>query len=140
MNIAEVLLRLGCALVAWMVVFTHLIWLATLRVTGCTDGDQLWRLLLGFAVVSIGFSFMLTISRKLREVHDILRWFGVPAAILMLLASVPVWQALTDSTLDGAAICGGPPPAAWHPWWAPVQLVVLAAILFNCWRAFKKAL
>ena len=140
MNVAEVLLRLGCAMVAWMVTFTQLIWLATLRVTGCAaDGDQLWRLLLGFAVISIGFSFLLLVSRPLKEVHGILRWFVVPAALLLPLALPPVLSALSSATLGSTGICSEV-AKPWHPYWAPVQLAALAAIAWNGWRTFRNPL
>ena len=141
MNIAEVLLRLGCALVAWIVIITHVVWLGTLRAVGCgPDGDQLWRLLLGFAAVTIGFSFLLDATRRISAVHDILRWGVVPVGFFALFAVLPVLTALTNTTLGGAPICGGAPVPAWHVWWAPVQVLTLSAVAFGCWRAFRKSL
>ena len=136
MNVAETLLRLGCALVAWMVVLAHLVWLLALRNVGCdADGDNLWRLLFGFAAFTIGFAFLLPVSRKLREVHDILRWLAVPTGLLLLLALFPVWQAFSASTLGGAPICTE--QAAWHLWWAPVQLLAMSALGWNLWRVWR---
>ncbi len=141
MNIAEVLLRLGCSLVAWLVIFTHTIWLATLRVTGCgADGDQFWRLLLGFAVVAAGMSFLTRSTQRLAAVHQMLRWAIVPAAVFAVLCLPPVWQALSQTTLGGAPLCGDPPAPAWHVWWAPVQLLSLGIMAWNAWQAFRKTL
>ena len=40
MRFSEVFLRLGSTLVAWMVLFTHVIWLGALGGMGCgPDGD-----------------------------------------------------------------------------------------------------
>ena len=140
MKIAEMLLRLGCAMVAWMVVFTHLIWLATLRVTGCSaDADQLWRLLFGFAIFTVGFSFLLNTTRKISAVHDMLRWLAVPAVLLMPLGAAPIWDAFWRATIDGLPICSTAVHAPWHPWWAPVQLLVLGLVVFGAWRAYTKS-
>ena len=116
-----------------MVVYTHFIWLATLRVIGCgPDGDELWRLLLGFVPFSVGFSFLLTANRRLVEVAQILRWLAVPLVILLPLAGMPVATALLATTLGSSAICADE-VAAWHVWWAPVQMFALAVM---CWRAY----
>ncbi len=123
------LLRLGCALVAWMVLYTHCIWLATLSVTGCADGDHLWRLLLGFAPFTLGFCLLLNVSRRLIEVHRILVWLSVPLVVVIPLALHALWPTLQTATLSGDAICIADSAPGWHFWWAPVQLIVIAGIL-----------
>ena len=130
MKIIEVLLRLGCGLVAWMVIYTHCIWTATLFVTGCeSDGDSLWRLLLGFAPFTIGFCLLVNVTNKLQEVHKILIWAAVPLVLLIPLALRAIWPTLVNSTLGSYPICDGTPLAGWHFWWAPVQLLVMLVIV-----------
>lgn len=116
-----------------MVVYTHCIWLATLRVIGCgPDGDELWRLLLGFVPFAVGFAFLLVAIRRSLEVARILRWLAVPFVALMPLAAIPVVSALSASTLGSQPICGDD-LAWWHIWWAPVQIVALTII---AWRVY----
>ena len=56
MRFAEVFLRMGTALVAWMMLLTHFVWLAVLHVIGCgPDGDEMHRLLFGLAPFTILF-------------------------------------------------------------------------------------
>ena len=133
-SIPEVLLRLGCSLVAWMVVYTHCVWLATLRVIECDPAsDELWRLLLGFAPVAIGFSFLLGAMNKLPEIARILRWLGLPMVVLIPVASLPVFSTLQTATFGPTPICGAE-PALWHPWWAPLQLTTLFFVGFTIIR------
>ena len=130
MSIIEVLLRLGCGLVAWLVVYTHCIWTATLFVTGCdSDGDSLWRLLLGFAPFTVGFCLLLNITSKLVEVHRILVWASAPLLLFVPLALRAIWPTFTGATLEGGGICGVSPVPDWHLWWAPVQFGVMAVIV-----------
>lgn len=137
MRLMEVLLRLGCALVAWMIIYTHCVWLATLNVTGCAaDGDNLWRLLLGFAPFTLLFSFLLGVSHKLVEVHRILVWLSVPLIVFVPLALYSIWPTFVTATLSGRAICGPDAAASWHFWWGPAQLVVIGVIVAAVARAW----
>ncbi len=132
------LLRLGTALVAWMVVYTHLIWLATLRIIDCgSDGDELWRLLLGFAPIAVGMSLLLTNTRALPTIHVIVRWFALPLLLFVPLAAIPVWNAFTLTTLGGESICRVIPAPWWHGLWAPVQALTLMWIVWATWRAWR---
>lgn len=116
-----------------MVVYAHCIWLGTLRVIGCgPDGDELWRLLLGFVPFAVGFAFLLTAIRRLLDVARILRWLAIPLLALIPLAAIPVVSALLTTTLGSQPICGDE-LAWWHTSWAPVQIVALAII---AWRAY----
>ncbi|MEE4283624.1 MAG: hypothetical protein V2I41_16910 [Pseudomonadales bacterium] len=140
MSLPEMLLRLGTGLVAWLVIYTHLIWLGTLRIIGCnSDADELWRLLFGFAPIVFGFSWLLLNTKKLPEVHQIIRWFVLPLFLLVPLALIPIWQALSQTTLGGEAICSINPVPWWHKSWAPVQIVTVAWIVVMCWRAWRTA-
>jgi hypothetical protein len=138
-NFAELLLRLGCALVGWLIVFTHILWLATSRVVECgSDGDEFWRLLLAFAPVAIAFGFLLPLTRKIAGVHQTLRWAAAPLALISPLAMLAVIKIYSTVNLAGAGICSAE-PASWHSWWAPVQGIALIAIGILAWRAFKAA-
>ncbi|MBT8147631.1 MAG: hypothetical protein KJN90_12310 [Gammaproteobacteria bacterium] len=136
MNLIELLLRLGCNLVAWIIVYTHCLWLATLRITGNeASSDQFWRLLLGFAPVAIGSSLLLSAMKKMPEIARILRLLGVPMVILLPLAAWPVFSALMTSTFGSAPLWGSE-IVAWHSWWAPIQLIALLAITIAAIRAW----
>jgi hypothetical protein len=135
MTFAEVLLRLGTALVAWMVLYAYLLWLATLRVSGCdADGDALWRLLLGIAPLAVMLSPLVGASRPLIDVHRILRWGSLPLLLLVPLAVAAVWPTWERATLGGLDVCSDLPAAAWQVWWAPLQVTALLALAVIVWR------
>lgn len=137
MNAAELFLRLGCTMVGWLMVFTHLLWLGTTRVVSCgTEGDALWRMLLALAPLAIAFSFTLQLTRKLPAVHNMLRWGIAPTIVLALLALLAVWPFLLNATLAGQPICELP-DTKWHPWWAPVQLLAIALLVYKAIEAFR---
>jgi hypothetical protein len=126
-------------MVAWMVIYTHCIWTATLNVTGCGDGgDQLWRLLLGFAPFTICFCLLVNVSAKLPDVHRILRWLAAPLAIFIPLALYSIWPTFVRATLGGEPICGSGDIQTWHVWWAPVQLGVIALILWSISKSWRE--
>jgi len=137
-SIVEILLRLGSSLVAWMMIYTHTVWLATLRVIDCeaTPSDEFWRLLLALAPLAAGLSFLLKSMDVVPDIARILRWFGAPMVILIPLATLPVFEALRNSTLNSSPICGTD-GSAWHAWWAPVQLITLLILALNIFRAWS---
>ncbi len=133
MNIAEMLLRLGCALVAWIVLFTYGLWMLILRQLDCSaDGDSMWRLMLGFAPLAILFSFLLGSSRPLTSVHELLRWLRYPLLILLALSAVPIAETFMHATINDNPICE--PSRRWHTWWAPAQFLTIAIIGVRVWR------
>ena len=137
MNAAELFLRLGCTMVGWLMVFTHLLWLGTLRVVTCnSDGDAMWRMLLALAPLAVLFSFTLSLTRKLSSVHSMLRWGIVPTVLLSVLALLAVWPALQNATLAGVPICAVE-NVGWHTWWAPIQLGAIGLMLWNAFAAFR---
>lgn len=136
-QLPDLLLRVGCTMVAWMVIYAHLLWVAVLPNTGCTDGDALWRLTLGFAPVALGFALLLRAVHVLPEIYNTTRYFALPAFLLVLLAARAVATSFTTNTLNGASICDIMPSPAWHAWWAPVQVVVLALLALQIYRAWR---
>ncbi len=143
MRFAEVFLRLGTALVAWMMLFTHFVWLAVLYVVDCgPDGDEMYRLLLGLAPFTFGFAYLISVTRKLEEIHTMLRWLGVPVLLLAPLCLRTVWGVFNSVNIGGMAICEAGQPPAWQLYWAPVQLLTVIAVLFLAalaWRRVQKS-
>ena len=140
MRLSEVFLRLGCALVAWMVLYTHLVWLATSRAIGCgPDGDAMYELLLGSAAFAWAFSFLLRSTRPLPEVHSILRWLGVPLAALYPFAAHGIWTVYSVVNLQGMPLCSMPPPPLWQRGWAAVETLALVLIAWRVVREWRAA-
>ena len=141
MRFAEVFLRLGCSLVAWMVTYTWVVWLAALPAMGCgPDGDEMHLLLLGLAPLACAMALMLRLTRPFEDIHRMLRWLALPVALLLVPAVRNVWGILRQSTLDGLAICEAGPAAAWQSAWAPVQfaaMLVIVAILLWSFREVR---
>lgn len=138
MRFAEVFLRLGSSLVAWMVLYAHFLWLAAVHAMGCSsDGDEMYRLLLGMAPITCGFAFALQLTRPFPDIHRILRWLGVPIVFLLLLAIRSVWQVFVRVNLESLAICGNAEPSGWQLLWPMTQLVTMLLVtymIFNVWK------
>jgi len=143
MRFAEVFLRLGSALVAWMVIYAHILWLAVLFRLSCgPDGDEMHRLLLGLAPVTVGFALALRATRPLPEIHSILRWLGVPLLLLLPFVGRSTWQVLETVNINASSVCAEAPPTTWQTLWAPVQILVVAivaAAIIGVWRNVGKA-
>ncbi|MCR9276467.1 MAG: hypothetical protein NXH85_00740 [Pseudomonadaceae bacterium] len=136
-SLPDMLLRVGSTLVAWMVIYAHLLWLAILPEAGCSDGDELWRLLLGFAPIAAAFSLLLRAVHVLPGIYAITRFMAIPAGLLILLAIQPVIAALNAATLASEPLCPGLTHAAWQPYWAPVQIATLLIIAVQSLRAWR---
>ena len=138
MRFSEVFLRLGCALVAWMILYAHFVWLAALRGIGCgPDGDELHRVLLLLVPVTVGFAFLLRMTRPLDEVHGILRWLGLPLAVLMLAGGYEALVITRSVYATGLAICSTDAATFWHQSWGAAQLFAIAvssAMVVLVWR------
>jgi hypothetical protein len=138
MRFSEVFLRLGCALVAWMMLCAHFVWLAALGNVGCgPDGDALHRVLLWLVPVTIGFALLLRATRPLEDVHRILRWLGLPVAMLMLAGGWQVFAIARSVYATGHAMCSADAAALWHQLWGPAQLlaiVVSAVMIVRVWH------
>ena len=136
MTVAELLLRIGCTIVAWLIMYTHCLWLAVLPRVGCgSDGDELWRVLLGMVPITLLFTALIGAANKVDSVRDSLRWGAAPFALLLPLAILAIWPTLISSTLGDSGICTET-PKAWHPWWAPVQLITLSWVSFKAYKTF----
>jgi len=142
MSFAEVFLRLGTALVAWMVIYAYFLWMAILRQVGCNaDGDELYRLLMGMAPVAIGFSVLLRSTRPMHEVHSVLRWLSLPLVLLVPAALLSAWQVLQSATFAGQGICSPDFPSSWHYWWAPLQIaaaLTTSYMVYRIWSSVAK--
>ena len=138
MRFAEVFLRLGCALVAWMMLYAWVFWLAALHAIGCgPDGAELHGLLLAMAILAVGFSFLLKVVDTFSDIQKIMRWLGAPLLLLLPFALRSVWTIFQAVNLEGSAICVQAIPSAWQVAWAPMQtvaLIVVAYKLVSVWR------
>ena len=139
MQFAEVFLRLGASLVAWMVIYAYVLWLAAARVVGCgPDGSEMHALLLGFAPVAAAMSFALRATRPFDDIQQMLRWLAVPLALLLPLTLLSTWIVFDAVWLQGRSVCTPVPPPGWQQLWVPVQLAALATITYAIalvWRA-----
>jgi hypothetical protein len=140
MTLIEVLLRLGCSIVAWLVVYTHCLWLATLYSVGCgSDGSEFWRLLLGFAPITLGFTLLLGSANRIPAIRGTLAWLALPLLLLLPLAVRGLWPTLRSATFNHSAICAEGAASLWHVAWAPVQIATLAAVGFMALRVYRNA-
>lgn len=139
MRFAEVFLRLGSALVAWMVQYAYFLWLAAAYVVGCgPDGDEMYRLLLGMAPFAAASAFALDVTRPFGDTHNLLRWLAMPLILLLPFCLRTVWVVFRSVNLDGTALCGDGDPATWQLLWGAVQLAALCAITVLLVRVRKK--
>jgi hypothetical protein len=138
---AEVFLRLGCALVAWMMLYAYVLWLAALYVVGCgPDGDELYRVLLGLAPVTAAFAVLLRVSRPFTEIHSMLRWLSIPLLLLLPFVGRSLWQVVQLVNLDAVAICANTVPSTWQTLWVPIQVLTLIWVSYmvvDVWRSVK---
>jgi hypothetical protein len=138
---AEVFLRLGCALVAWMMLYAYVLWLAALYVVGCgPDGDELYRVLLGLAPVTAAFAVLLRVSRPFTEIHSMLRWLSIPLLLLLPFVVRSLWQVFQLVNLDAVAICANTVPSTFQTLWVPIQVLTLIWVSYmvvDVWRSVK---
>lgn len=125
-----------------MMLYAYVVWLAVLHATGCgPDGDQLHRLLLGLAPFTVGFAFLLRVTRPIAEIHSMLRWLAVPLLFLLPFALRSLWSTFQSVNVDAVAICDSGAPATWQTLWAPIQLLSLLLIslmVVKVWRSVRQ--
>ena len=138
MRFAEVFLRLGSALVAWMMLFTYFVWMAVLYISGCgPDGDEMYRLLLAMAPFTCGFAFVLGATRPFPEIQNMLRWLAVPLGLLLPFVARSIWQVIQTVNVARQAFCTDTAPAAWQLLWAPAHIVTLAVVSYGVYRVWR---
>lgn len=136
MGVAELLLRLGCALVAWLVMLAHCVWLAALGAVDCgSAGSQPWLMLLAFTPVTLGFALLLQVGFAVPGIGSVLRLPAVALAPLLVLAARGAYVTFAAVNLRGEPLCES--VALWTRWWAPLMfaaLLVVAIALVGAWR------
>lgn len=119
--------------------YAYFLWTAILRQVGCDpDGDELYRLLLGMAPLTIGFSMLLPSTRAMADVHQVLRWLCLPMLLLVPAALLSIWSILSRVTFGSEGICTTTLTASWQMWWGPIQIVTAVFsswMLLRVWRA-----
>ena len=138
MRFAEVFLRLGCSLVGWMLVFTHIVWLAALHAMSCgPEGDAMHRLLLGLAPFTVAMALLLRMTRPFADVHRLLSRLGILLLLLLPFALRNIWIVFNRSNLAGLAICSDTAANTIQQFWAPAQFLtvcLLAFMVIGVWR------
>lgn len=135
MRFAEVFLRLGSAMVGWMLLYAYFLWLAALHVVACgPDGDEMHRLLLGMAPLACGGMLMVRATRQFGEIQKMLRWLTVPLLLLLPLALRSTWSVVTAVNIQGGTFCSVDADAGWQQAWAPLQFLALAWICISLVR------
>jgi hypothetical protein len=135
MGVAELLLRLGCSLVAWLVLYAHCVWIAAWGAIDRAGGSTPWRVLFWWTPVVVVFGVLLRVGFAVPGVGRVLRLPLVLLVPLLLLAGRGLSTTRVTVNVDGGSICDiGPMLAAW---WAPVlfaTLLFIAAVGLQAWR------
>ena len=143
MRFAEVFLRLGFSLVAWMMIYTYAVWMAALHEIGCgPEGDEMHRVLLGVALLALAMAFALRLTRPFPDIHRMLGRLVWPLALLGPFAVKNTWVVYQRTNLDGLAICAEMTPSTLQIIWAPAQffaILVLGALLVALRRSDRVA-
>ena len=141
MSFSEIVLRLGCTLVAWLVGLTHGLMLANIRVMPCASGStDPFLTTLGFGLVSAAFLFLLPVGRKVPGVSRPLQWLLLPLFVLAPFAAREVVPLFVSSTLGSEPLCAasasetlGGQAVGWERIWAPLQLGILLSWFWVGW-------
>ncbi len=147
MSFAEVVLRLGVAFVAWLVVYMHFVMIFAVQIARCPNGDTgAWLVSLISAVMTIGASFLTGFGRPVPGIGDSLRGMAAPLLLLVPWAAWVVAPFFVPMTFDGIGPCAfvlpdeySGSPGAWTRWWAPVQIVTLVLLSVNSLRQARQA-
>lgn len=137
MSLAEILLRVGCTLVGWMLAYGYCLMLAVLPEMDCVAlGPRFGRDALVFAGLSALFVPLIPMGRRVAGLETIFKGFTLPLLALVPMAVVEVIPFLQGATLGGAHLCEvvaampmSAPRPFWHGFWAPMHLVVLAGLV-----------
>jgi hypothetical protein len=135
LRFADIFLRLGTSLVAWMVLYAYLVWLAALRAMGCgADGAEMHQLVLAMSIISCPVVFLTRATSTMPEVHSLLRWLGVPLLILMPFGLLSAWDVFSRANGRSLSICTNSTAQPWEQLWAPMQftaVVIIASMLIR---------
>lgn len=138
MRFAEVALRIGTGLVAWMIVFAYFLWIAIAGRVGCdADRESLFALLLAAAPAAVIGTVLIGATRPLPEVHRIVRWLGAGPALLLPFVAYSlmlVWGSI--DAVSGYSCDAGPAPI-WQAYWFPVQVAAVLACAILIYRNWK---
>jgi len=139
-SFAELCLRLGLVLVAWLLVLAHCLWLAVLpRVDCAANGTLPWLLTLGAAPLVMASAWVLPSGRRVPGVGHLLRLFALPLPLLLPLAAWATAEGLSAVTLGGGGFCAGVGRSGWEAWWAPVQATALAVVVWGAARSWMRS-
>jgi len=139
MRFSEVLLRLGCHLVGWLIIYSHCIWLGVIPQIGCgSESEELFRLSLGFSPLVIVAALLLGLANKLTTVVNYLKWMALPLILLLPLTVSPILTALQTTTFGGLDFCGLGTATGWQRSWAPIQIITLVIVVVAAIRVAMK--
>lgn len=137
MRFAEIFLRLGLCLVAWMVLFGYALWIMLLPKLPCTAGEtSLWLVLLYAAPMILLFSLLLPTSRALPAVHQSIRWLAPPLSLFIAFALRTIYYAFAEFTLGTSQPCGFT-SEFWSAAWAPIHAALLLFLLWQLLRIWR---
>ena len=142
MRLAEVLMRVGAALVGFLVGLAYCTTLLVVPRISCDiPGNDPF-----FATLAMGIALvpLLVFSHWGHPFRDSLRWLTLPFAALVPLAAFAIWPYLSAEAVARIQQCsesaGTPAGAAafWPSVWAPFQLGVLALLSFQSLRYWRR--
>ncbi len=145
MSFAEIVLRIGVTFVSWMMIYMHLVMLLVVSIAPCDGGDASpWQVTLFTGLLAFGGSFTSLYVHGVRGMGAVFRYFALPLVVLAPWAVWIILPYLSGTTFDGLSACGvrlaetdAVAAAGWQRIWAPMQLIVLAALAFNGWRGWQ---
>ena len=105
-------------------------------------GQDPWWATLFLAAPAFVFALLIPVGRSLPGVGHGLRWFSLPLILLVPLAARSIATGMRRASVEGLPLCAasagaGLQPAAWESFWAPIQLLVLAAIVAATWLSWR---
>jgi hypothetical protein len=144
MRLAEVLMRVGAALVGFLVAFAHCLTLLVVPRISCDiPGNDPF-----FATLTLGLVLapLLAISHWGHPFRGSLRWLTLPFVALVPLSAIAVWPYVTaEASAEiqrcsaSAALTDTGAGLGWHRLWAPFQLGLLALLGLQALRYWRSS-
>ena len=141
MRPGELFFRAGSSLGGWIIAYGHAVMLAVIPATQCAEReapDELWFAVLVMSIPALGALALIPLALPWR---DSFRWLAVPLAPVLLFNATLVGPYLVGVTFGDQSLCGVLEPdavldarAGWQPFWAPLQLALIAGF---AWRSFQ---